>query len=64
MAHSKNTPHPPVSVNITFLTAYNKINVDVSSEISILPVCLSRACLNWLIGGGTFNLFNRTAFCL
>ena len=29
-----------------------------------LPVCLSRAWLNWLIGGGTFNLVWRTAFCL
>ena len=29
-----------------------------------LPVCLSRAWENWLIGGGTFNLVWRTAFCL
>ena len=28
------------------------------------PVCLSRAWLNWLIGGGIFNLVWRTAFCL
>merc|ERR1719394_1609384 len=29
-----------------------------------VAVCLSRACENWLIGGGTFNLVWRTAFCL
>merc|ERR1712020_242413 len=29
-----------------------------------VAVCLSRAWLNWLIGGGTFNLVWRTAFCL
>lgn len=29
-----------------------------------LPVCLSIVWVNWLIGGGTFNLFCNTAFCL
>ena len=28
------------------------------------PVCLSRAVLNWLIGGGILSLVWRTAFCL
>lgn len=29
-----------------------------------LPVCLSRAWVNWFRGGGTFSRWNNTAFCL
>lgn len=29
----------------------------------IIPVCLSRVCVNWLTDGGTFSRWNSTCLC-
>jgi len=48
--------------NIRFLYSLQQLSKRVSGTEFYIPVCLSRVCENWLIGGGTFSLLCKTAF--